>query len=942
MLQLGSLAFASPWMLLGLASLPAIWWLLRISPPLPKRVRFPAIRLLVGLAREEESPAHTPFWLLLLRMAIAALIVFALAEPLWNPAPRIAGAGPLLIVTDNSWAAAARWSDRRAAMEGLIAEAGRNDRAVLVAGTAPDATALQFNFESADDAAARARAMMPQPIEPDRIALIEKLEGAATLASRDIQTVWIGDGLDYGAAAQFSERLAALAGAGGVTLIEPAAGARALALLPPADEGDAFAATLIRAEARGVQQGGVRAISGEGGVLSEAPFAFADGETKTTAAFDLPLELRNRVARLEITGEASAGAVVLADERWRRRSVGIVSGASAEEAQPLLSDLYYLQRALAPYAELQNADGTRGAGETIEALLSSPLSVLILADIGTLTGDDHERVRNWVEAGGTLIRFAGPRMAESSDDLVPVPLRSGGRALGGALSWSTPQNLAPFEEDSPFFGIEVPDDVTVSRQVLAEPTPDLARRTWARLSDGTPLVTAATRGKGTIVLVHVTANRDWSNLPISGLFVEMLRRTVALSHATVSAVENGADAAAGTEARGRELLNPVATLDGFGRLGTPPATATAISLEQFESAERSPRHPPGIYGTAANPRALNLATPSLELKTMTAAPGISERRSFAGSAETSLAAAAFALALLLVILDTVAALWVTGLFETEKIRKVRFGSRIAPVLLAIAFLAAAPDLHAQQGGTGDSFALEASLDTRLAYVITGDSAIDETSEAGLSGLSHVLRSRTALEPAAPMGVDVARDELAFFPILYWPMSPGQADLTPDVLGKLNTYMKNGGTIVFDTRDQDRAVGGGVTPGTETLRRLLGGLDLPPLEPVPADHVLTRSFYLMHSFPGRWDGGQVWVEASLPGADNLTNDGVSTVIVGSNDYAAAWARDTRGRPLFPVSPGGERQREMADRFGVNLVMYALTGNYKADQVHVPALLERLGR
>jgi hypothetical protein len=135
----------------------------------------------------------------------------------------------------------------------------------------------------------------------------------------------------------------------------------------------------------------------------------------------------------------------------------------------------------------------------------------------------------------------------------------------------------------------------------------------------------------------------------------------------------------------------------------------------------------------------------------------------------------------------------------------------------------------------------------------------------------------------------------------------------------------------------------VSPGTETLRRLLGRLDLPPLEPVPPDHVLTKSFYLMHRFPGRWDGGQVWVEASAAAeAGNLANDGVSTIVVGSNDYAAAWARDPDGRPLYPVTPGGERQREMAERFGVNLVIYALTGNYKSDQVHVPALLERLGQ
>lgn len=936
MLTLGPLAFATPWMLAGLAALPAIWWLLRVSPPLPKRVRFPAIRLLIGLAREEETPAHTPLWLLLLRMTIAALIVLALAEPLWNPAPRIAGAGPLLIVTDNGWAAASHWTDRGAAMDGLIAEASRADRPVLVVGTAPEANPPELTFEAAGDADARARAMEPQPIEPDRIALAERLEGAATLGG-GIQTVWIGDGLDYGAAAQFSERLSEIAGNAGLTLIEPAPQNLALALLPPVEGEDGIAPTVLRAQARGSLEGGVRAIDVDGSVLGETRFTLADGDTSAKAAFDLPLELRNRIARLEITGETSAGAVVLADERWRRRNVGIVSGASSEEAQPLLSDAYYLRRALAPYVELRDTSPAREAGDTIADLLSSPLSVLVLADIGNLTGDDRDRVAAWVEDGGLLIRFAGPRMAEKSDDLVPVPLRTGGRALGGALSWSTPQSLAPFEEDSPFFGLDIPADVTVSRQVLAEPAPDLAGRTWARLSDGTPLVTAARRGSGTVVLFHVTANRDWSNLPISGLFVEMLRRTVALSQASAATGEDGTEAG-GT--RERELLNPVATLNGFGRLGTPPATATAITIEQFESAERSPRHPPGLYGTAASPRALNLATPELELTALSAAPGASERRSFEGAGETRLASLLFALALALAVLDTIAALWVTGLFETEKIRKVRFASRVAPLFLAALLVLPVFDARAQDA---DAFALEASLDTRLAYVVTGDDTIDATSEAGLSGLSRVIRARTAFEPAEPMGVNIATDELAFFPLIYWPMSPGQENLSPETLGRINAYMKNGGTILFDTRDQGQQIGGGVSPGTETLRRLLGRLDLPPLEPVPPDHVLTKSFYLMHRFPGRWDGGQVWVEASAAAeAGNLANDGVSTIVVGSNDYAAAWARDPDGRPLYPVTPGGERQREMAERFGVNLVIYALTGNYKSDQVHVPALLERLGQ
>ncbi len=120
--------------------------------------------------------------------------------------------------------------------------------------------------------------------------------------------------------------------------------------------------------------------------------------------------------------------------------------------------------------------------------------------------------------------------------------------------------------------------------------------------------------------------------------------------------------------------------------------------------------------------------------------------------------------------------------------------------------------------------------------------------------------------------------------------------------------------------------------------MLQGVDIPPLVPVPPDHVLTKAFYLMPDFPGRYAGGTLWVEAGL-GADN---DGVTSILIGSNDWAGAWAVDALGRPINVVVPGGARQREMAYRFGVNLVMYALTGNYKADQVHVPFILERLGQ
>ena len=238
--------------------------------------------------------------------------------------------------------------------------------------------------------------------------------------------------------------------------------------------------------------------------------------------------------------------------------------------------------------------------------------------------------------------------------------------------------------------------------------------------------------------------------------------------------------------------------------------------------------------------------------------------------------------------------------------------------------------------------------TRLAYVVTGDAQVDETSKAGLTGLTQMLGQRTALQPGEPIAIDVARDELAFYPLLYWPIAPNRPAPSEAAIRKLDGYMKSGGTVIFDTRDAFNArPDGAVSPEGRYLRSMLATLDIPELEQVPLDHVLTKTFYLLDDFPGRYATGQTWVEALPPGEDEASRparsgDGVSPIIITSNDLAGAWAVGPRGEALNPVVGGNPRQREMAFRSGINLVMYALTGNYKADQVHVPALLERLGQ
>jgi hypothetical protein len=900
------IGFAAPWVLAALALLPAIWWLLRVTPPAPRLVRFPAIRLLRDLAPREETPARTPLWLIIMRLILAAAIIVALAGPILRPTANPPGSGPEAIVIDTGWAAAESWPAMRAA---LLGEIDRDERAGMPVVLIPTARAAggdpvrAIGPATASEARRTAEALEPSPWGADRTA------AAAVLQRFDDRSsaLWLSDGV---AAAGDAALARAVAHFTAPQVRTPDRGALPRLLLPP-ELGPDLALTVRRASGGAAAPVTLIARGEDGRILAEAEGAFAGDDLSAQIRFDLPAEMRNQVARIDLAnGHGAAGAVLL-DERWRRRPVAIVTPSPGAESSSLLSGAFYLVRALQPFAEVRTGD--------LPTLLQGLPAVLILTDASPVTPGERRAIADWVDKGGLLLRFAGPKMAAEDpgdDALLPTALRTGGRSLSGAMSWTEPATLAPFPDDSPLAGLDAPRDVTVSRQILAEPSLDLDRKVWARLADGTPLITADKRGAGALVLVHTSADPSWSNLALSGLLPQILRRIVAYSAGISRAPEHGA-------------LEPYRLLDGFARLGAPGGAAAAIAADGFDATIPDPQHPPGYYGEADSRRALNLTQTLTAIAPLGGFPTGLSREGYGAPGEVSLAPALLAAALALAAADTIVALWLGGSLP-------RPGRRIGTLAgaLLLAALAAAP-AWAERGGAAstdsDSVAAAAAAQVTLGYVATGDATTDRISRAGLEGLVRQLILRTSIDHAAPAEVDLERDELSLYPLLYWPIAATSRPLSDRAKEKLNLYLATGGMILIDTR----AGAGGMQPN---LGRLIQGLDVPALAPIPAGHVLTKSFYLLDQFPGRTPGGDVWVERD----QDAHNDGVSSIVVGSADWAGAWAIDSAGAPLFGISPGGEWQRERAYRFGVNLVMYALTGNYKADLVHAPFIQQRLGQ
>ncbi|MGB6175980.1 MAG: DUF4159 domain-containing protein, partial [Methylocella sp.] len=849
------LAFTFPFVLAALAGLPLLYFLLRITPPRPALVPFPPLRLILGLHPRAETASRTPWWLLFLRLAIAALLIFAMAGPVLNPLPAAtAAAGPLLIVLDDGWPAAPGWERRIAAAARGIAAAERNSRLAAVVATSE--AARDIVPLDAAKALNRLRALKPVPFVPDRLPVFSAIEKYAAAHRKKPAIVWIADGLDRGHAREFAGNLSAVSGE--LTVVRDSTTVRALAGVQNQTgrlDVRILRAALSGSKLAGPERGVVRALDRKGLQIGEASFDFG-AASETQASFEMPVELRNEIARLEIAREHSAAAVFLLDERWRRRRIGLVSGETADIAQPLLAPSYYLTKALSPFADVREA--SPAATDPIRSLLDDHVAIMILADAGMAPGQAHDRLARFVEDGGILVRFAGTHLAAASGDLVPVRLRRGGRVLGGAMSWDTPKKLAPFDRESPFFGLAVPDEVTVSRQVLAEPDPGLSAKTWARLSDGTPLVTAARQGNGLIVLFHVTADTTWSSLPISGLFVDMLRKIVALSGE--SAKDSDAQAGAGTKALEAATFAPSRSLDGFGVLGPPPPNATPIPAGFDGIAE--PEHPPGFYGPPDGLIAVNALGPKETLKTADYSGFGFIDEPLRDNGPVDLKPWLLAAAFLLFAADALASLWLSG-----SLRKPARGALACLVLFAVGSSMLVPARVAAESAAASVSSprdIGAALTTSLAYVASGDARVDEASRQGLMSLSRVLARRTSLTPGDPVAIDPARDELSFYPLLYWPIAASEPQPPHAAIAKAALFMKHGGTIIFDTRDALASrPGGPPTPEAKWLRALLAGVDVPELERVPADHVVTKTFYLIDGFVGRYTTRATWIEALPP-------------------------------------------------------------------------------
>ncbi|KKJ77725.1 hypothetical protein WH95_04560 [Kiloniella litopenaei] len=919
MLDLGIIGFLNPWLLLGLMTLPVVWLILRITPPAPKKITFPALRLLFGLQGSSSKPQKTAWWLILLRILILLLLILALSEPVYAPIKRADNDYNTLVLVDNDWASTNSWPQQLGTLRSMLEQNKSSNKQFAFLATAKNETE-HYNFSGFKS---------PENLLAD----IEQLSTIQSWSSnpqdalkgiekqlepyQPLKILWLSNGITSTSQADETPELEIPFAISEIYL--PPDDNLPLWITAVKPEQNGVTVTIERAFEQLETEERIAALSDKNEILASEKVTFNSGTKTVSTTLKMPNELYNKAKKVTVVGKSTAATTFLLDQSNYRFPVGILTAAGQQDNKSLLGEHYYLQRALGLFTDVRYG--------SIKELLSRELSTIIVTDKETIPVNDQETLSQWIDQGGLLLRFSGPNLAEKRDQFIPVPLRSGYRNLEGNLTWEQPLTLEDFDKNSPFFGLPQNPEITVSGQLLAQPTPELDSHTWARLQDGTPLITATNQGDGTIVLVHTSSNTRWSNLALSGSFVDILRRILQFGQ--------GVGVTNATESK----LPIHDVLDAYGNL--IPVENSAITLDTvpkkpLQAQSIGPQNPPGYYGKNKRQKAINLAgnLPNVQKNYFRA----DNRHVYDSKRESPLQIPLFFMALVLFLLDQALTLWLRGLFPIAAIGKpiAVIALLLIPVALIPSHRATAQDINEPLDKKG----IEATLNTYLAYIITGDNKVDADSHSGLAGLSLQLHRRTAVENVRVTGVDLDRDQISPYPFLYWPITAIQEPLTSRGKRQLNEYISNGGLILFDLREASSTLNSalGSQGNAQYLQMLTNEINIPQMEPVPAGHVITRSFYLLESFPGRNNNRDFWTESTDP----YRNDGVARILIGSNDWSRAWAINGQGAPLYAMVRGGERQRELAYRFGINLVMYALTGNYKEDQVHIPHILERLGQ
>ena len=900
---INTLAFTNYYALLGLLALPLIFLIIKSLPPSPKKMFFSSFYLINKLEKTSVTKNNIPFWLLIYRIILITLIVLFFSKPYLNSTAKTSDADAIksyVIIADIGWSMSKEWEKFKKIVNAISNEAEKKNKEIIFYHSNSQKYEQPKVFKLSKNVNQYLKKISPSPWQFEKSNLTEIIKKNNNFIDSKVFFIFSKfDNKDYNN--QLKNLNFLNTQVKNKVLINTVKNIMFFKNINISKE--SIKLEVIRHESpTSSRRFTIKITSIDNQVIFKKSYVLKLNQKAFYFNENFPLEVLNQIHKIEIVEQNHAGAKYYFDDYSKKKKIGIYTESFQYKENPLLSSVYYLEKSL-------NIDHILKIGD-LDQLIKFNSSVIIIPDKGNIPEREHLKLNKWLANGGTLIRFSGVRLSKSNTKFLPSNnLLMSVRHVGGILSMENLLKISPFNKDSIFYGLEIPNDINFKKQLIID-SQDSNLRFEASLTDNTPLVTLGKKSQGKIFLFHITANNDWSNLPLSSLFASMLERIVLLSEKNIitSPLE----------------LNLTKEINSFGDLNNTNKILNIKGSTLLKKTYPSRNHLPGIYENNQLTVALNLSNKiddqyfnNVYDKKLKILPAFKDQI-------FDLRPILLKIILFMFILDMIITMLLK--YQFSFLRSFYKNKNLFSLFFFLFFLVNLSNLYSQS----------LANDTYLAYIKTPEEKLNYISKNGLNTIKILLQTRTSIAPKEVIEVDIKKDQIYYYSFLYWPLSKNLIDLDIKTITKIKNYLNNGGMLFFDIIGFSRENFNLESNKFKKIKNFLSSIEVDNLTPIPKDHTLTKSFYLLKKFSGRWDNKILLIENS----SLELNDGVSSVILGFNDWASAWALDSNKNPIYPVVPGGERQREISYRFGINVAMYALTGNYKSDQIHFKSILNRL--
>ena len=891
--------FGNIFPLLGLIILPIIFFIIRFYPPVPKEKEYSSFFLLKDIVRQNSSKTKFPLWLLIFRLLLCLLVILFFSDPYLTIGKQTGNYKNYTIIADNGWSIANNWKNYKNIIKEISIEAENKKKEIHFYFSLSENIIEPTILKSHNEVLEFIKKNPPLVQQTDRKNVIKILKKNNYFNSSKV--FFIFSNFDSRSIKEQTQTLKLIKENNpAIEIINPV---KKITFLEKVNINKERLELTIKRKGIYINNDFVIQIFGNSGeVLFKKKYTYNSNidEYKITETF--PIEIINQFFKIKILNENHAGAYFYLDDYTKRVSVGVIAEDESLIEKPLLSPVYYLKKSL-------NQNHTSYIA-SIKKILDKKISVIFLPSNKRLLKADQNRLKKWIKEGGVLVRFSDKNIIKQKD------LYFDGknyfqslRNIAKDFSIQNKLSISSFTKNTLLSNLKVPKDLIFEKQLILDNyESDII--VLASLEDQSPLITMKNVGYGKVILFHITSNNEWSNLPLSSLFKDIISKLL-----LVPKVEKNLYS---------EEMIIKSKIDSFGELTNPLKNYYYVNNLIEEKKYPSFKNPAGIYENENLSIALNL---SGNLSTQSFFSNIDERISIKNNYEKSI----FKLKnfILILIFIMFFADMLINIILKNNILFLNFFKKSK----SFSFLFVFSIILCSQNK------IEASENYNkifLAYIKTENNILNQIALSGLTNLKDFLIERTSISPQGVKEIDIVSDKIFFYPFIYWQITKNIPNLEEKTIKKIKNYFNSGGIILFDIIYLSKSYNNVDKNTLEDIEALFSELGIEDLQQITKNHTLSKSYYLLKKFPGRFDN-----KLFLVNTDNLDdNDGVSSVIVGLNNWVGAWAKDENNYPLYQVIPGGDRQRELSFRFGINLIMYSLTGNYKSDQVHSKSILERL--